>query len=471
VLTRLHLENFKSWTDTQEIPLKKITAFFGTNSSGKTSLLQSLLLMKQTTESSDRKRILDLGNPNSYVDLGTLGDLVFDHDLEKSLTIGLSWKSDTAVEAYDSLKRAQKKSSVIVASNDISFETVVDFDGKDPFINRFAYSLGNESVSFRKFEGRDRYELSASTYDFVRTTGRVWELPSPVKFYGFPEQTYSYYQNAAFLAELVLNFESELKRIHYLGPLRDDPRRQYIYSGGEPASVGKRGELAIDVLVASRQRKLRRSRGWAGSTKSRLLNSISIEELVASWLKELGLIVDFKLESLDDRETLYRVAVSRSSKSTQVLLTDVGFGISQILPVLVLLAYANDGDTVILEQPEIHLHPAIQSALADIIIETACVRNVQVIVESHSEHLLSRLQRRVAEGKLARGIELKMDDVALYFCSFRNDRSHLVPLQLDLFGAISNWPRDFFGNPLEDAVARLEAAELRSSEEMDCKES
>jgi len=186
-------------------------------------------------------------------------------------------------------------------------------------------------------------------------------------------------------------------------------------------------------------------------------------QLVAEWLTELGMIASFELESLDPRETLYQVLVRRSPGSAPVLLTDVGFGVSQVLPVLVLLAYADQGDTVILEQPEIHLHPAVQSGLADIIVETAMARGVQVVVESHSEHLLTRLQRRVAEHQLERGIVLEPEDVALYFCDQADSQSSIHSLELDLFGNISNWPADFFGNPMEDSVAMLEAAAQRGA--------
>ena len=86
-----------------------------------------------------------------------------------------------------------------------------------------------------------------------------------------------------------------------------------------------------------------------------------------------------------------------SSSSVTTSLTDVGFGVSQVLPVLVLLYYVPEGSTVLMEQPEIHLHPAVQSGLADVMLSVADVRNVQIVVESHSEHLMRRLQRRVAE--------------------------------------------------------------------------
>lgn len=227
--------------------------------------------------------------------------------------------------------------------------------------------------------------------------------------------------------------------------------------------MGRRGEFAIDALIASQSEGVRVSRGWATGERTRRLPSMPVEQLVAEWLSELGLIHSFELQALDDRKTLYRVQVRRTAQSVPVLLTDVGFGISQVLPVLVLLAYASTGDTVILEQPEIHLHSAVQSSLADIIIETALTRSVQVLVESHSEHLLTRLQRRIAEKTLPRRLTIDPRMVSSYFCDQVGDESRLSELEIDEFGNIHNWPQDFFGNPLQDAVAMVEAAARRDA--------
>lgn len=138
-----------------------------------------------------------------------------------------------------------------------------------------------------------------------------------------------------------------------------------------------------------------------------------------------------------------------------MLITDVGFGVSQILPVLVLCFYVPEGSTVILEQPEIHLHPSVQAGLADVFIDAWEKRRVQVIVESHSEHLLRRLQRRIAAGKFSQ------NDVGLYFCKEEDGVSGLDSLEIDLFGNISNWPQDFFGDQFGEIAAMSEAALMR----------
>jgi predicted ATPase len=119
--------------------------------------------------------------------------------------------------------------------------------------------------------------------------------------------------------------------------------------------------------------------------------------------------------------------------------------------VLTLLYYVEEGSTVILEQPEIHLHPLAQAGLADAILKCCQRRNLQVIVESHSEHFLLRLQRRVAEGCVG------PDRVRLFFCDTDPSASRLLPLELDLYGRITNWPRNFLGNAFGETAAAEKA--------------
>ena len=109
---------------------------------------------------------------------------------------------------------------------------------------------------------------------------------------------------------------------------------------------------------------------------------------------------------------------------------------------------------MLLEQPEIHLHPLAQANLADVLVYAATHRRIQIILESHSEHLLLRLQRRMAEEAIS------ADRVKLYFCDTERSKSILTSLRLDLLGQIENWPRNFMGDAFGETVA-AETARLR----------
>jgi len=454
MLREMRLQNFKSWADTGPIRFAPITAFFGTNSSGKTSLLQSLLLMKQTAESTDRSRVLHLGDERSYVDLGTVYDVVYEHTMPGAMTFDLSWGMGKPLRIGN-----PEGSGMLFTIHNLNFQVVLatDPDGLDveQFASQFQskeqhYRFGMHRVqaSDNGSKQRSKYELIGEGYELKRNRGRPWELPAPVKFYGFPDQANAYYQNTGFLGELSLALEEFLHGVYYLGPLREYPHRIYVWAGEQPQDVGRRGELAIPALLAADRQGLKISPG----PKRR---KISVTERVAQWLRELGLIHSFTVRPIAENRKEYEVRVKQSATSAEVALTDVGFGVSQILPILALCYYAQEGSTLILEQPEIHLHPAVQAGLADVFIDAIKTRRVQIVVESHSEHLLRRLQRRIAEEKI------KEEETALYFVSMQEGRSLVERLNLDLFGNITNWPENFFGDEFGEMAAMLEAAMQR----------
>jgi predicted ATPase len=448
MLTELGLTNFKSWKQIDSMKLAPITGLFGANSSGKTSILQLLLMLKQTVESPDRALAFQFGDDRSLTNLGSFRDTVYSHEKPGRLRFGLSWHLPKPLKISD--PTVQK--ATLFEGKAMDFQAVVVENGAGRLVvERLSYGFaGHRFTMRRKGEGETKYELQAEDgqFRFIRTQGRPWDLPPPIKCYGFPDQAKAYYQNAGFLADLQLAFEKLFSRLYYLGPLREYPQRQYTWAGAEPADMGRRGERAVDALLAARERGAMISRG-KGRPK------MALEEYVAYWLKELGLIHDFAVEAIAKESNLYRVLVQKTPKAAKVLITDVGFGVSQILPVLVLCYYVPSGSTIVLEQPEIHLHPSVQAGLADVFIDAYKTRQVQILFESHSEHLLKRLQRRIAEEALT------PEEASIYFCEMSNGGSSLKKLDLDLYGSITNWPRDFFGDEFGEMVAATRAAMAR----------
>lgn len=449
MLTRLRLQNFKSWADTRDIDLRPITGLFGANSSGKTSLLQALLLLKQTADSSDRGLALNFGDQKSLANLGDFRSVIHGHSDQAELGIDLDWQQAKPLSVNDPRGHAEE----VVQDTHLGFSTHVKgeygADGKtlQLTVPTFEYRIGNSAFGMRrKGESRRNYELIQRNIDFqfVRSQGRAWPLPAPVKCYGFPDQVRAYFQNAGFLSDLELAFEEQLRRVYYLGPLRAYPERRYTWAGGQPSDMGQAGEQAVHAILSSRGKGEKISQG-------RGRPRVTLEQYVADWLQRLGLIAEFRVESVGEGSQIFQVKVKKLTDGPESLITDVGFGVSQILPVLVLCFYAPEGSTVILEQPEIHLHPAVQANLADVLIDAHRRRQVQIIVESHSEHLLRRLQRRIADQSLSN------DDVALYFCEAGPKGSTLTPLDLDLFGTIKNWPAEFFGDQFGELAATQEA--------------
>ena len=451
MITELSLENFKSWRRIQSMRLAPTTGVFGKNSSGKTSIAQLLLLLKQTMESSDRSQPLHFGG--GIVSLGSIRDLAHQHKPEARMSWSLRWTLPEALRIEDT----KEKGRILFEDTEVTFEAeVAENSSGRVVVDHFSYVLAKAKFDYRRIQGAEEgYEITATApgFAFRRARGRPWPLPEPVKCYGFPNEVNSYFQNAGFLGDFELAFSNLFSRLYYLGPLREYPKREYPWTGSRPPHVGLRGEQVVEALLSARSMGERITFGVKGK------KGCDLDVYVAEKLKNAGLIHKFSIREVSKGSGLYRVHVQVSPHGPESLITDVGFGVSQVLPVVTLCYYAPRGSVIMLEQPEIHLHPSAQSALADMLIDAVKAHDVQIIVESHSEHLLRRLQRRVADGTIG------ATDAALYFCDTDSaGASRLVPLNLDEFGAIANWPKDFFGDEFGEIAATMDAVMRRKEQ-------
>lgn len=446
MLRRLRIQGFKGWKDTADIELAPITVLFGGNSSGKSSIGQFLVMLKQTIQQSDRKTVLYLDGEKSSVSLGTPMDIFYNHDLKSQIRFSYMWD----IPEKHTLNNEGKKK---YQYNKIEFEGAIGVENTDTQllqVNNVEYKLYDNEKEVAEFKmGRNyeegkgySYDLESEGYILRRKQGRPWILSEPVKFYGFPDVATASYQNAGFLQDLNLHHENLFSSLYYLGPMRRKAKRIYTWSGVSPESVGDDGSNAIAAILSSNNNK--RMLNFKRCAKKPFLG------IIAEEMKKMGLITEFVIEKIDNRQE-YDVKVKIKGSSSFVNIPDVGFGVSQVLPVIVELFYAPENSIIFIEQPEIHLHPAAQAQLADVIIdainmsENGNKRNIQIILETHSEHLLRRLQRRIAEKKL------DQEQLRAYFANNNNNNpAVLEQLEVDEYGNIKNWPKDFFGDMEED---------------------
>lgn len=457
MLTQLRLKNFKAWEDTGDVALAPLTILFGANSSGKSSLHQFLLMLQQTIESPDRRRVLHTGDDRTPVDLGSYVSLLRNANVDSPLEFELNWRRSSPLQTV----YGREKSRLTV--REMGFKAAIGATAEVPSrlrVDNYSYRLsaGESGVlelgSERGSDGR--YVVRAKGIELVRTLGRKWPVSPPSQFHAFPDDLPTRYQYLDFAADLTLALEDQLRAINYLGPLRDKPNRLYRWSGEEVSHVGWRGEHSIEALLAGRARKF----NFAEKQRTK-----SLQVLVAQWLHDLGVIDRFSVAQIGEGRDEYEVRVTTPGSDREVLLTDVGFGVSQVLPVIVEAFYSAPGATVVMEQPEIHLHPAVQAGLADLFIaaisarEESSPRNTQFIVESHSEHLLRRLLRRIAEN------QVNPADVQCYVVSSGRRGSKIRALEVDEYGNVHNWPKDFFGDPAADVIAQSRSARARRNAE------
>jgi predicted ATPase len=449
MLSRVAFTNFKSWA-AADLECAPITGIFGTNSSGKTTLIQFVLLLKQTKDATDRAISLELNG--ALVQLGTIKDVIRAHDESLDMTWSIDFEMDSDLVLNDA---SQTRAASIARGRRLRLSSSVAVHQGAPVSRSLSFRLGDMCFGLEPRNGDgSQFDLrawpiegAASNFTFVRNQGRPWQLPGPIKSYAFPDRARTAFQNAGFLADLEAAYEAQLDTIFYLGPLRDYPKRDYLWARSRPTDVGLKGEKAIDAILSATEARETRNLKPKG-------RRMPFQEMIAHWLREMGLIDSFRVVEIAPESNRWQARVKTRAGASEVLLTDVGFGVSQVLPVVTLLQYVPEGSTVILEQPEIHLHPLAQAALADVIIQAALHRKVQVVLESHSEHLLLRLQRRIAEEAIDSA------RVKLYFCDAPSGESLLTPLEVDLFGNIRNWPDKFMGDQFTE-TAQAELARLK----------
>ena len=418
MITELRAQNFKSWKDTGHLRFAPITGFFGANSSGKTSILQVLLMLKQTVEHPSKRHSHDeeplyFGNASSLVNLGSFDDVIHQHSQDLTLDVSMSWKPPKKIKINEGL------------TDFLSFATSIRNQSGHPVLQEYCYSANGQEWQMKQ---NDRDYTFKFPEFLVKTGNRAYsEDPMwtyPYRFYAVDQPDNRY----ATLVPLIDSLEILFDQIIYLGPLRDNPRPHYNWRRKPPEGVGRHGEQMVSALFSSR------------------LQSSDLDEHAPKWLRSLGLIDSYRVAPVPRTEKDYEFLVTKHKGGPEVRLTDVGFGVSQVLPVLILCYYAPEGSILILEQPEAHLHPKVQSELADVLIDAVKNRNLQIIVESHSEHLLHRLMLRTAEANLS------VDDTALYFCQINEGVSEIEPLQVDEYGNIANWPQEFFGDVTGDLI-------------------
>ncbi len=426
MITHIRMKNFKSWEDSGEVKLAPLTGFFGTNSSGKSSLLQMLLLLKQTIGTDE---ILFFGDDNSLINLGDFREVIHGHKSESPL--GLELAGEFKHTHFPQEERV----------NSFAFESMIRAERQKSIVDRLSYGYRSRRKPEIIYDQGSVF--FPSSYKEERNQRKI-ELNT---CYGKTACGPASSKSIEVLNKYASTFEDLFSQVYYLGPTRVPPQRYYHWEGDFPETPGQWGGQTIDALLSARIDQ--RMTPYKGA-------NVSIESRISAWLQKMELAYTFEFARTGPRDDKnYEFRIQRSPKSIKVTLADIGYGVSQFLPILVMSYYVPIGSTLILEEPGTHLHPGAQAAIADLLIEVITERNLQVLIESHSEHLLNRLQRRVAEEEIA------ADQTALYFCRNEEGVSKIDKLEMDEFGNIGNWPPNFFGDEIGDLFAMTEAQRER----------
>ena len=247
------------------------------------------------------------------------------------------------------------------------------------------------------------------------------------------------------------NFHIIMSNIRYLGPLRSAPSFIMLASPDRAGGVGQEGELTASVLRYRGNKRIEKAPVPDG-----IASDLPLAEAVGLWISYLGLADDISVQDLAGLGL--KVNVKPSGVESEVSLTSVGVGVSQVLPVVVLCLLAEPGSVILLEQPELHLHPGLQQRLADFFIAVA-ESGRQLIVETHSEYFVSRLRRRVVEDTDDELLKL----VKIVSAERDRETGETTYRELDLtpYGEIRDWPKGFFDQAAEDEREIIRGALLK----------
>ena len=515
MLIELGLRNFKAFGDVeQRAPMSKITLIYGPNSGGKSSIVQAILMLKQSAlEAGNASTIWGLVTRGEYVDLGSYAALLHNHDQEKQLGISLTYGHGiselSAQMAFDGVTDVNEKGEVYLEDSAILSEVIYRIARQGELLVKAKLDGGSGSwwaahvsaadvsvvhnildfgmerhflpelklLELEELIERNEERLPERMRGLVRE--RAWlrqvereeeekrfkelEGMSEVEFARLPPlgrdmtRARSYVQALAREADpklsraleeklnlaqmmdlksIPVSFKEKLDAVRYLGPLRSYPERLYKVPGVDSYFSGLRGEF----------------------THHRLYYQPGLVYLVNEWFERFEIPYKLDVTKVGDiavsGEHIALVLIDRTS-GTPVTLADVGFGINQLLPVIVEgvdFFTGTEGRVLCVEQPEIHLHPRLQAHLADLMIANITGRGEkQWIVETHSELLILRIQRRIRERKL------EPSDVSVLYVDPNADDTKgttITQLRLDENGDfIDAWPDGFFEEDFGELMA------------------
>jgi hypothetical protein len=456
-------QNFRAFGDTGWVPLRPLTFLLGPNSAGKSSFIAPLLLLKQSLLSrTGTNALLTRGD---YLDIGVYEDFVRNHETSTPVHMALRWRHRPAARGERRPKVGHHPPGaaefVFKQGSDVQSVALQSFRVWDPYgrtllhrdLDAQAYSSNMVAPPKNKRAReakRRRSKADIASRRAMRAAIRN-AMPEDFLFRSLPvrqagmearleaedggdfatridDDRALFYCNITDFTEW--SVRQMLDSLHYIGPLREAPKRVYELSGEMPSEVGTRGEFAPEIVYRWR-------------------NDMARMTDVRKWLAHFGFNEDLDLKTVGTGG--FSLMLSRGGSPVASTFVDTGFGMSQVLPLIVQGLLAEKNDWLVIEQPEIHLNPRLQAALADLFVAIVD-RKINLIIESHSEHLLLRLRRLAANEKLVVG------DAGLYFVEQESGESSIrpIPLREDGFIDTDDWPSGFFEDSLRESMSLAE---------------
>jgi len=410
-IERLELQNFKCF-EKLEMDFGKITLLTGANSSGKSSIIYALLGMLQSEEFPFQY------SPNGkFVNMGDYKEMVFQQDLKKDIHLNLRceinnlkynfktiWENEE-IQLLPSVKKSEQ-------SYDLTKLSLSKIDKE-----LYAFEVKNKQNEFQE-EVKIKDFISEYFYFAYDASLEKWpDMTQALAKGKWPDMT------QALLG--APNFNNANRLFNFINPSQIPKRTSYEITQGN-LKVGIHGEGFADQIIQ-----------WQTRSDPKLKELIGI-------MKDLKLFHIIKSVRLGGGRYELRVEVHKNG--LDAALNDVGFGTSQFLPIVVADLQLPNDSTLMVAQPEVHLHPSVQAEFGSYLVKQALEKNKRYIIETHSEYLFNRIRLHIVQG------DIKPEDVKMYY--LQNDgqgtKCHLLEFTKD--GQIKNAPKDFFDTYLMDTM-------------------
>ena len=423
-ITRITVKGFKSIADECSIEIRPLTILAGANSSGKSSIMQPILMMKQTLEAPYDPGPLLIDGPNVRFTSAEQFLSQLDSEFMGKFSMGLEVKSSLSFnETFINKPHAGMEIAEISYKNEYGI-TILRPDMTQEDIKAVSPPWGNIGLNGLK------------TYKYNTTSIKRNRCFFELKIINKSKRPFSRETDWS------RTFSNAILNLIHVPALRGNPERNY-----KKTSVGPMFPGTFEIYAASIIHH------WQATEDTRLNDlGTALELLGLTWKVSSKKVDDVSVEVMVGRF----IHNTHNNPKDLVSIADVGFGISQILPVVVALLTAEPGQLVYIEQPEIHLHPLAQTAMAQILADAAN-RGVKVVAETHSSLLLLGIQSLVAEGKLS------AEKVKLHWFKRRPDDgvTEVSSADLDQAGAFGDWPEDFSFAEMDADTRYIHAAEAR----------
>ncbi len=405
MIKTIYIDNFKLYKKDINIPLNSMNLFTGVNGRGKSTALQVFLLLSQSAQINRATNKIFLNGDN--VSLGSFDDI---------------------------------KNKENLYSEQVRF----GFDFEDFSIDYFMHN--NKADASELFIDKINLKSSSIQYEFNRKDGLYIDDKYPesknILFDLFLNNPISNIKELSSITNKI-----NLTNIHYVSADRIGPRNYYQnQSLNHFVSVGALGENAVNVLYQKGDDLINEDILEAYSQMfSEDINDLSrtVEDNVNYWIDKIFQGARVRVEPIKG-EDLLKLRINSDGKGGYFKPTNVGYGFSYSLPIIIAGLIAKPDEILIVENPEAHLHPCAQSIISKFLSIIAST-GVQVIVESHSEHILNGIRIAVKDGFVTK------DDVNVLYFDHKENKSDLYErIKIDDEGGINNWPPNFFDQATRD---------------------